>query len=201
MLLTTNSIQQAPPIYLRSIGEIFAVFDQQDSGNLSYGVTVDGQRYFVKTAGDPADTNPYLDHAGRVELLRNGVRLTQSCDHAVLCQLHNVIESPAGPLLVYEWVTGELLGVPRAQRGNPASAYQRFRALPGEEILLVLDQVYDLHRRLAALGWVACDLYDGCLLYDFATKKIRVMDLDTYHQGPFTNTMGRMFGSSRFMAP
>lgn len=27
------------------------------------------------------------------------------------------------------------------------------------------------------------------------------MDLDTYHQGPFINEMGRLFGSSRFMAP
>jgi serine/threonine-protein kinase len=30
---------------------------------------------------------------------------------------------------------------------------------------------------------------------------MHVVDLDTYHQGPFPNTMGRMFGSTRFMAP
>ena len=29
----------------------------------------------------------------------------------------------------------------------------------------------------------------------------RVIDLDMYSRGPFTNTMGRMFGSTRFMAP
>ncbi|MEZ4656533.1 MAG: hypothetical protein R2911_03090 [Caldilineaceae bacterium] len=28
-----------------------------------------------------------------------------------------------------------------------------------------------------------------------------MVDLDNYHQGPFVNIMGRMFGSSRFMAP
>ncbi len=27
------------------------------------------------------------------------------------------------------------------------------------------------------------------------------MDLDNYRDAPFTNTMGRMFGSTRFMAP
>ena len=39
------------------------------------------------------------------------------------------------------------------------------------------------------------------MLYDFPTRLLTVMDLDTYHRGPFRNTMGRMFGSTRFMAP
>lgn len=206
MLLTVQSIDQDPQAFLQSVGELFTSFNQQDSGNISYGLTVtdaDGndRRYFIKTAGDPTNPTPYLDHAGRVALLHNAVRLNQSCDHPALCRLYNVIESPVGPLLVYEWIEGELIGVHSAQRTDPASAYQRFRALPAPEIALVLDQLYDLHRQLAAVGWVACDLYDGCLLYHFATQTVRVMDLDTYHQGPLTNTMGRMFGSSRFMAP
>ncbi len=206
MLLIVQSIDQQPLAYLQSIGEIFTTFNQQDSGNISYGVTVtdakvNGQRYFVKTAGDPTNPDPYLDYAGRVALLRNAVQLNQSCDHPALCRLYNVIESPVGPLLVYEWIDGELIGVPSAQRADPSAAYQRFRSLPAQEVALALDQLYDLHRQLAAAGWVACDLYDGCLLYNFATHTVRVMDLDTYHQGPFTNSMGRMFGSSRFMAP
>jgi serine/threonine-protein kinase len=64
-----------------------------------------------------------------------------------------------------------------------------------------MDTVFDVHRDLARIGWVASDFYDGCLLYDFARKTLRLIDLDTYNMGPFTNTMGRMFGSSRFMAP
>lgn len=28
-----------------------------------------------------------------------------------------------------------------------------------------------------------------------------MIDLDTYSRGPVVNTMGRMFGSTRFMAP
>jgi serine/threonine-protein kinase len=46
---------------------------------------------------------------------------------------------------------------------------------------------------------VACDLYDGCLLVD--GDRLTLIDLDTYHRGPFVNTMGRMFGSTRYMAP
>jgi serine/threonine-protein kinase len=201
MLLADASTVLTPPFYLQAIGAIFKTFDQQDSGNVSYGVRVAGERYFVKTAGDPANTKPYLDHAGRVALLRNAVRLRARCDHPSLCRLHNVIESPTGPLLVYAWAEGELLHVPRAQRADPQSSYQRFRALPVSTILDALDQLYELHRLLAADGWVACDFYDGCLLYDFTINRLHVIDLDTYHQGPFTNTMGRMFGSSSFMAP
>jgi serine/threonine-protein kinase len=112
-----------------------------------------------------------------------------------------VIESSHGPLLVYEWIDGELIGTPSARRADPDSPYQRFRALPVAELLQALDVIYDLHAYLAGKGWVVSDFYDGCLLYDFSQQTLRIMDLDTYHQGPFTNTMGRMFGSSRFMAP
>ena len=47
---------------------------------------------------------------------------------------------------------------------------------------------------------MACDLYDGSLIVA-PDDRLTVIDLDTYHRGPFTNTMGRMFGSDRFMAP
>ena len=133
--------------------------------------------------------------------MHNAVQLTQSLSHPALCQLYQVIESPLGPLLVYEWIDGELIGVPRAQRADPASAYQRFRALPVPTLLHALDTIFDLHAKLAALGWIAVDFYDGCLLYDFQRHTLRIMDLDTYHQGPFVNEMGRMFGAARFMAP
>jgi serine/threonine-protein kinase len=200
-LLEVSSTLDTPESYLQRVGHIFAVFNTQNSGNISYGVEVNGVRYFVKTAGDPTNTQPYLSHLQRVALLRNAVQLAQSTDHPALCRLYHVIESPQGPLLVYEWIDGELIGTPSARRGDPASPYQRFRARPVAEILRALDLIFDLHAYLAEKGWIAADFYDGCLLYDFNQKTLRIMDLDTYHQGPFTNTMGRMFGSSRFMAP
>jgi len=86
-------------------------------------------------------------------------------------------------------------------RDNPSSAHQRFRALPPSEILAALNDLYDLHAHLDAAGWVEGDFYDGALLYDFSCRRLTVMDLDTYRRGPYRNTMGRMFGSTRFMAP
>jgi len=61
--------------------------------------------------------------------------------------------------------------------------------------------LYELHAALDAAGWVEGDFYDGALIYDFDEHRLTVMDLDTYHRGPHRNTMGRMFGSERFMAP
>lgn len=37
--------------WLRQLGAVFCVFDQQDSGNISFGIEKDGHRYFVKYAG------------------------------------------------------------------------------------------------------------------------------------------------------
>ena len=202
-LLDIESIGQAPQAYLSEIGKVFSVFDEhaQDSGNISYGVQVDQQRFFVKSAGDPDDPRPFLSHEKRVALLRNAVRLRRSCTHIAIPKLHNVVESSHGPLLVYFWVDGELLHAERARRNMPQSALQRFRRLPASEILKALGVIFELHYELAQAGWIAVDFYDGCLIYDFAYQKIHVIDLDMYREGPFVNEMGRMFGSSRFMAP
>ena len=191
-LLDVERIEQEPEAYLNASGCLFVVFDErtQDSGNVSYGVRIGADRYFVKTAGRPSDSKPYFTHSERVSALRNAVRLGGSCDHRTLPRLHQVIESPSGPMLVYEWVDGELI----------RSARQRFRNLPAPEITRVLDLVYEVHDRLALSGWIAVDFYDGCMIYDFERRELRLVDLDHYRSAPSTNNMGRMFGSRRFMA-
>ena len=77
-------------------------------------------------------------------------------------------------------------------------------ALPASasaERLAAARALLDLHVALAARGWVTGDFYDGCLIYDFARQRIHVFDLDNYRVGAYQNEMGRMFGSTRFMAP
>jgi serine/threonine protein kinase len=204
MLLDARTADATPADFLRSQGEIFAVFDArtQDSGNVSYGLRVGQQRFFVKTAGDPDDPKPALPHPERVAQLRTAVRIAEAAaNHPGVPAFRHIIESAQGPLLVYDWVEGELISTPRERRTDPASPYARFRALPAEEILAALDTVFDLHARLAARGWVAVDFYDGSLIYDFSARNIRVVDMDMYRDAPFVNEMGRMFGSDRFMAP
>lgn len=192
-----------PPEYLAGVGRIFATFDArtQDSGNVSYAVAAGERRWFVKTAGDPADPTPFLAHPARIALLRNAQAVAGSVAHPALVRLHGTLPSAWGPMLVYDWVAGELLRSPAAQRDDPASAHQRFRRLPADDLAAALDVVIVAHAALCADGWVACDFYDGAMMYDFAARRMWLVDLDGYHRGPFVNEMGRMFGSSRFMAP
>jgi len=202
-LLDHTAIDQPPGEYLRSVGVVFAEFgtQTQDSGNISYGVQIGTERFFVKTAGLVDDPRPFLDHPDRVALLRNAARLSASVSHPILSSLLGVIESPDGPLLVFPWLDGELLGVPRERRDDPRSAFQRFRSLPSATLITCLDAVFDLHAALARTGWIAVDFYDGSLLYDFTAGRLWAVDLDMYRDAPFRNEMGEMFGSSRFMAP
>lgn len=207
-LLSAESTTELPEVLVRRSGRVLDTFDHhtQDSGNVSWSVETVYGSFFVKTAGtDAAATEgapvPPLDHAGRVRLLRNAVELARSADHPCLARLRNVVESPLGPVLVYDHAPGELVGTSRGRREDPASAYQRFARLPADELLGYFDHLIDLHRQLADAGWVASDLYDGCLLVDFGTGRLTVVDLDCYQCGSGVNTVGRMFGSTRFMAP
>jgi serine/threonine protein kinase len=205
-LTTVASTEGSAETLVKRSAVVLRTFDHltQDSGNVSWLVDAGGHQLFVKTAGSasspPGAPAPLLDHAGRVALLENAVELARSCDHPALARLRNVIATTSGPALVYDAAPGENLGVDRARRSDPASPYQRFAHLPGPRMLAVLDVLVDLHVALADRGWVACDLYDGCLIVA-PDDRLTVIDLDTYHRGPFTNTMGRMFGSERFMAP
>ena len=207
-LLSTQVMTDTPDVHVAQHARVMATFDHhtQDSGNVSWVVETGGQRLFVKTAGadvhpPPGGPVPYFDHAGRVALLLNAVALARSVTHPALPRLLNVAGSPWGPVLVYEAALGELVYVRGDRRSDPTSAYQRFAHLPADVLLRAFDELIDVHVALAAQNWVAADLYDGCLIVDLATGRLSVVDLDAYRHGPSTNDMGRMFGSTRFMAP
>lgn len=207
-LLSMTCSDRNPEELVHAAGEVLARYDHrtQDSGNISWLVATPEGDLFVKTAGTrdpppPGAAVPYLDHAGRVELLRSAVELARSAAHPALARLRTVIETPHGPALVYDRAPGELIGVPSTRRDDPGSPYRRFACASPVLRLTVLDQLLDAHLGLEAAGWVACDLYDGCLMVDLTTGGLTLIDLDTYRRGASTNDMGRMFGSSRFMAP
>jgi serine/threonine-protein kinase len=198
-----NQTHLTPATYLSHVGAVFATFDArtQDSGNVSYGVESRGRRWFVKTAGDPADPAPFLPHAARAALLLNAQRLATTVAHPAMPALHGVTQSAWGPMLIYAWAAGELVRAPEARRNDPDSAFQRFRRLPADELTAAISTILEAHLALSRAGWIAGDFYDGSIIYDFAGRKLWLIDLDSYHLDPFTNEIGRMFGSTRFMAP
>lgn len=170
-----------------TVEDAFAVFDQQDSGCLSYGVDRAGRRWFVKTATDPRAAGPMT----RVVTLHRAVR------HAAIVRPVAVLP---GPTLVYPWLPGRVLNAATASGGD-RSALERFRRLPADEIRRALDAILDAHVVIAAAGWVSVDLYDGCFLYDFDGRRMHLVDLDEYRPGSFVLDADRLPGSTRYMAP
>lgn len=189
---------------LEQLGQVAATFDDrtQDSGHISYGVAdVTGERWFVKSAGTHGVSPGGATRHERETALRHAAALQQEIDHPALVPLERVIEASDGVVAVYQWFEGELLRCPAERRDDPSQAYLRFRALPLPELVAALDTVIDLHVTLESNGWIAGDFYDGSLMYDFDTRQIKVIDLESYHRGPYVNTVGRLPGSTRFMAP
>ena len=154
---------------------------------------VDGRRLFVKTAIE-ARAGPSL---------RRAVALHRAVAHPAIIPLLGTVTTDEGPALVYPWVDGEVLyrGGGRAARLDPEGPHARFRSLPVDDFLAALDAVFEAHLALAAAGFVGVDLYDGCLIYDFAARRVHLCDLDEYRAGPFVVDTDRLPGSTRFMAP
>jgi len=191
--------------WLRELGRVFRVFDQQDSGNLSFGVQGRDRRFFVKYAG--AET---IHYGGRpeeaVSRLRHAAGVYEALRHPNLVNLLARIDTPGGFAAVFEWFDGEDLHPHRAfpaplKYTHPDSPYFRFRRLPVARRLAAMDAILDFHCHVEASGYVAVDFYDGSIMYGFSTGETMICDIDLYQRKPYYNTMGRMYGSSRFMSP
>lgn len=181
--------------FLTQTGVVFKRFDKQDSGCISYGLAVEGEKWFVKHAGRP----------DAIHWMKNAVRVHSDIRHRCLPRMRNAFDTRDGFALVYDWVEGEVLGTPdypgAIGRNDPKSPHYRFRQLPAERIVSMLTDLYELHVEVEDQGYVAVDLYDGSILYDFSRHVTHFCDLDCYSKGAFHLDLDRNYGSSRFMAP
>jgi serine/threonine-protein kinase len=191
--------------WLVNMGEVFAVFDQQDSGNISFGIKDNSGKKFVKYAG----AKP-LEYGGdpqeAVERLKQAVSIYNDLDHPHLMKLIEHFSVPEGYVAVFDWFEGESLHPhwsfpPPAKYKDPNSPYYRYKQLSIETRLKSLDNIFSFHLHVAKKGYVAVDFYDGSILYDFLTNTTKICDIDVYQKKPFINRMGRLWGSSRFMSP
>lgn len=173
-------------------GRVFAVLDQQDSGNLCLGIEGPAGRVFVKYAGAPT-----VRYDGAVETavgnLRRSAEVYRALAHPSLVRLREAVDVGAGHALVFDWTDATPLG-----KQYDRSHVVRSLLVPARAD--AVQQIYDFHVHAAARGWVAIDLYDGSVMLD-DDERVTLCDLDLYEQGPVVNGMGRMWGSPRFMSP
>lgn len=194
-LLTAEKIDKDLISFLSGMGNIFQVFDKQDSGCISYGVRTAERNWFVK----------YAESTEAVGYMKNAQAFHKAVSHPNIPKLLNAFHTDRGFALVYEWADGQVLGTPdfpgKEGRNHPDSPHSRFRQLPAAKIVKTLTTVYDIHQYLESKGFVAVDFYDGCMIYDFGVDTLHLCDFDHYAKGPFQLQTDRLFGSSRFMAP
>lgn len=180
--------------FLSKYGKAFKVYDDQDSGNICFGVENNGTRYFVKFAGAPTARASVLP-AEAIANLRRTVPVYRDLAHPNLIRLISAEKIGGGFAMVFEWTDGMCLG-----KQYPLSR-RRFLQMPIETRLKVFEQILAFHAHVIRQGYVAIDFYDGSILYDAESARTLICDIDFYARTPCTNTMGRMWGSSRFMSP
>lgn len=164
---------------------------------MSFGVDSGTRRWFIKGPG--TDT--------AAESISSAAAFHARVRHAVIVRPVEVAQVAGLPVLRYPWVDGETLyhattetSGPAVRRGTDAP-HERFRRLPVDQIVYAIDAIYSAHVEIAREGFVAVDLYDGCLRYDFSRRRMRLIDLDEYRPGPVATPESLLPGSTRFRSP
>ena len=168
-----------------------------------------GERRDSRTRIVGLDTGLVIKQAAdaqAVEWLRNAAAFHAAVRHPAIAAVVDTFETPDGGFgLVEQWAPGEILvdgydpSVP--DREALDSPFQRLLALPADEIAAVIAELIDAHVAVAAAGFVPVDLYDGCIIYDFAQRRLSLIDLDHYRPGPYVLDVDRQIGSTSVMAP
>jgi len=132
--------------FLKEYGQVFCVFDDQDSGNICFGTQKGDQKYFIKFAGAPA-VRSLLSTEQAIKQLQSTLCLYQDLSHPNLIHLIDSKEVNNGFLLIFEWFDGICPG-----RMYPEE-HKKFMQLPIEKRVQVLDAVMEFFSTLPEKGY------------------------------------------------
>lgn len=180
--------------FIQRYGRVFRIFDDHDSGNISFSVDAGENNLFIKLAG-VATKDAAVTKELAIANMRLAEKIYRDLAHPNVVQMLDRIEHPHFFGLVFAWDSGTLL-----RRVNEAD-FGRFRALDESTRLRAFASVLEIFQHIHRCGYVAIDIYDASFLYDFDHERLTICDLDVCERKPLVNSMGRMWGSSRFMAP
>jgi serine/threonine-protein kinase len=191
--------------FLSRYGTVFCVFDENDSGNISFGVDNGSKKYFIKIAGLHTMSSCISTDAA-IDNLQKAMTVYEEIQHSHLIELYEHFGIDDLYVAVFKWVDGECLFdhwnfEKYANDPSILPPCDRFRQLPIQKRLKAFDTVLSFVRIVAQCGYFAMDFYDGSLMYDFKKDTLTVCDIDFFAKMPLINHMGKMWGSSRFMSP
>lgn len=192
--------------WLKKFGTVFRVFDQQDSGNICFGVKRGSDKLFIKYAGVKTlnydrDINTAVENLKRTSNIYKDLK----CDQ--LIKLKESFETDNGYGVVFEWIEGENLHEhwnfdKYPKYAHQKSAYYRYKKLPIDKRIKSINEIFKFLLNVEQLGYVAVDLYDGSIMYDFDNHTTKICDIDLFRKKPTINDIGKDFwGSKRFKSP
>jgi len=193
--------------FLHDYGKVFTVFDQNDSGNISFGVKDNDKRYFIKVAGaETINKDEKLKTETVIGNLTYAANVYKDLKHPILINLLDNKRILNGYILVFDWVDGECMNEHWTYNKHPKytdekSAFYRYIRLEPKKLLKSLHEIFEFHKFVLSKNYIAIDFYDGSVMYNFNTEETTICDIDLYNKKPFINNMGRLWGSSRFMSP
>jgi serine/threonine-protein kinase len=192
--------------WLTEMGKVICVFDQNDSGNISFGVQQGVNKYFIKYAG--AHTSEYKgDTQTAIDNLYKAINTYKDLNHEHTINFIKEIKTEEGVAAVFDWFDGECLFAhwtfDKWNRYNhPSSPYYKYKQLSLEKRFKSIDTIFKFLVYVENKQYVAVDFYDGSILYDFKTDTTKICDIDFYRKSPTINDIGEDFwGSRRFKAP
>ena len=204
--VTFQMMEEYDLSFLSKYGEVFCVFDKNDSGNISFGVAGADKKFFVKVAG-ARTSESCTEPKKAIEVLKNAMPL-----YELLKQQPNLIKLiehyQVGDLYiaVFKWAEGECLfdywNYEKYSKALMKSPYLRFKQLPVEKLLKTVRIMFEFLACIERMGYVAIDFYDGSIMYDFNNDTATICDIDFFRKKPTYNDMGEAFwGTKRLKAP
>lgn len=192
--------------WLKSFGKVFAVFAQNDSGNISFGVDNEEEKYFIKVAGLKTSESVRTQQEA-IATLKVAVHIYEDINHKSLIKLVKHYSFGEIYIAVFKWTDGDCLFDHwnfEKYHKNPqiVPPAKRFKQLPISKRTESADVLFSFLDTVSKNGYVAVDFYDGSIMYDFSSDTTTICDIDFFRKKPTFNDMGEDYwGTKRLKAP
>lgn len=180
--------------FLSQFGKVFKVYDDQDSGNICFGIQNGDKKLFVKFAGAPTEQS-CISTEEAIANLRSTLPIYKNLTHPNLIKFMDAQEIGSGFAMIFEWVDAESMHPMYPQ------SRKKFMSMSLETKHQVFHDILSFLAYVAKEEYIAIDFYDGSIMYDFNNNRTVICDIDFFVKAPYINNMGQMWGSSRFMSP
>ena len=192
--------------FLSKHGKVFCVFDENDSGNISFGADNGEEKHFIKVAGVKT-LNSCHRQKESVNFLKNATAYYRELKHPNLIELVEDYAVDGLYVTVFKWADGECLFdhwnfEKYAKNPDIVPPAKRFKELSCEKRLNAVNTVFEFLSFVESKNYAAVDFYDGSIMYDFKRDFVTICDIDFFRKKPAVNDMGEDFwGTKRLKAP